>query len=122
MAPQGLLSCAAQVKWGVFFRVVQSARGKASCVQAMGIDTEPCCHRATDPGIALSCSVGQDSIMASDDIVAIHIRLFLTAFDSSILPPSIVPQTVLLLFLFHLSTTSLLMVVAPACGPRSKQS
>ena len=66
--------------------------------------------------------LGKDSIMASDDIVAIHIRLFLTAFDSSILPPSIVPQTVLLLFLFHLSTTSLLMVVAPACGPRSKQS
>lgn len=61
--------------------------------------------------MAFSDSIGQDLTMTLGGITALHIRLFLTTLESSVLPLDIV-HTSFCLFLY-LSITSLLILAVP---------
>lgn len=70
----------------------------------------PCCGRTRNMNVGNN--LGPDVIWTSSDKQATGASLFLTTFVSSVLP-RFTAWTVLLLFLFHVSTIHLLNTMAP---------
>ena len=72
---EAALLCCPGDGWSQFSTMPQAAgQTRDICMvfdgnTGLGLNTDPCCHRSTDPGMALSSSQGPDVPMASDDSV-----------------------------------------------------